>query len=269
MYTIMKKILTVVIGLLTCYSSTQAQSDTARASDEGVFSGDMGGDYGYYFIAPFDFTMEKVFVPGNTSANQSFAVFRINGLISNSSPGSNVSLLAYGSGITGSNWTSVNLNISEGDTIAMVAIRGDQRTTNSTTVFYDGGDSVDFGRVKVVQRGVTSNSNISSSSPTSPGVYANGYGGAVSYFTFSECPRLSSTSVTNASSSTSSDGSISIDLSADNNTIRYLRWATKDGVNYPATNAEDVNGLAPGDYTLFIVTKDYEPCYLGPVTIGP
>lgn len=86
---------------------------------------------------------------------------------------------------------------------------------------------------------------------------------------FGPCPKLSFTTVTNASSSTSSDGSISVDLIKDNNTIRYLRWATKEGVNYPSTNDEDITGLAPGEYTLFVVTKDLEPCYLGPVTVGP
>lgn len=87
-------------------------------------------------------------------------------------------------------------------------------------------------------------------------------------FGFAPCPFLYSTAVTNASSSTSSNGSISIDLSFRND-IRYLRWATKEGINYPSSNDGDITGLAPGNYTLFLVSKVNEPCYLGPVTVGP
>lgn len=88
-------------------------------------------------------------------------------------------------------------------------------------------------------------------------------------FEIADCPALSVTAITNASSSTSNDGSISINLSDPNSSIRYLRWASKEGINYPSTNQEDVTGLAPGSYYLFVVTTENEPCYLGPVTVGP
>lgn len=88
-------------------------------------------------------------------------------------------------------------------------------------------------------------------------------------FVVEPCPKFVSVLTQNAGSANSHNGAINVELNRDPSSMRYFRWASKEGVNYPSTNQEDVTGLAPGSYYLFVVTSENEPCYLGPVAVGP
>lgn len=262
----MKRI-AVILSILSCTSIAYGQPDTMfTAGQTGTYSSNVRG---YWFVAPSDFVITKLYVPTDAnSGNQSIAVMKMNVVASFPNTTNNFDLLYLVQDTSELGWISVNIPVTKGDQIGILGCRSD---VNSYSIAPQN-VTINGSTVTLTRLGMQY--SLSTTDPKD--IFISG-GNRISrvffeyYCTGSSCVcrSISPPNVTNASSSTSSDGSISIDLSTDNNNIRYLRWATKDGVNYPATNAEDVNGLAPGDYTLFFVTKDYLPCYVGPVTVGP
>lgn len=257
----MKKLIALSFIMFSCWLFSFGQSlDTMFTSGQSsTYSSNVRG---YWFVAPYDFVITKLYVPTDASSgNQSIAVMKMHEVATWTNTTNNFSLLYLVQDTNASGWINVYIPVSTGDSIGVLGCRADKTSYGSAGTVSFGNTTITLGRFGMQHE-------LRNTAPKNLWTESNGSIGRIFFeFCTGSCLCNATVSVTNASSPTSNDGSIS--LPSNYNDIRYLRWATKEGINYPSSNDGDITGLAPGNYTLFLVSKVNEPCYLGPVTVGP